>query len=158
MSTASTATPPDSAAAPPEGVPLQLLLLELGPGVYGVESVSVREIVVGLPVTRLPGAPPHIRGVMNLRGQLVTVLDMVHRMTGSPARNAEGSTVVVQSGERLLGLVVDDVRDVQLVAIATDDTLPLEHAGQGLIRGLGRLEGAVVILLDVDELVRQTLA
>jgi purine-binding chemotaxis protein CheW len=158
MSTASTATPPDSAAAQPDGTLLQLLLLELGSGLYAVESVSVREIVVGLAMTRLPGAPPHIRGLMNLRGQLVTVLDMVHRMTGSPARNAEGSTVVVQSGERLLGLVVDDVRDVQMVVVATDETLPVEHAGQGLIRGLGRLEDAVVILLDVDELVRQTLA
>jgi purine-binding chemotaxis protein CheW len=139
-------------------VVLQLLLLELGPGLYGIESVSVREVVVGLAVTRLPGAPPHVRGVMNLRGQLVTVLDLVHRLTGAPARNAEGSTIVVQSGERLLGLVVDDVRDVQVVGVATGETLPLERAGQGLIRGLGRLEDAVVILLDVDELVRQTLA
>jgi chemotaxis signal transduction protein len=95
---------------------------------------------------------------MNLRGQLVTVLDLVQRLTGAPARNAEGSTIVVQSGERLLGLIVDDVRDVQMVGVATSETLPLEHAGQGLIRGLGRLEDAVVILLDVDELVRQTLA
>jgi purine-binding chemotaxis protein CheW len=136
----------------------QLLLLELGSGVYGIESVSVREIVVGLAVTRLPGAPPFIRGVMNLRGQLVTVLDLVHRLTGQPARNAEGSTIVVQSGDRLLGLIADDVRDVQVVGVAMHETLPLEQAGQGLIRALGRLEDAVVILLDVDELVRQTLA
>jgi purine-binding chemotaxis protein CheW len=158
MSTASTATPPDSTATPPEGALLQLLLLELGPGLYGIESVSVREVVVGLAVTRLPGSPAHVHGIMNLRGQLVTVLDLVQRLTGAPARNAEGSTIVVQSGERLLGLIVDDVRDVQMVGVATSETLPLEHAGQGLIRGLGRLEDAVVILLDVDELVRQTLA
>ena len=142
-------------------LPLQLLLLEVGDGVYGLESAAVREIAAGASVTRLPGAPPHIRGVMNLRGQLVTVLDLVHLLTGAPARNAEGSTIVVQSGERLLGLVVGEVRDVQTVDV-TDavrgDTLPLAQAARGLIRGLGRLEDAIVILLDVDELVRQTLS
>ncbi|HSA54159.1 MAG TPA: chemotaxis protein CheW [Gemmatimonadaceae bacterium] len=142
-------------------LPLQLLLLEVGDGVYGVESAAVREIVAGALVTRLPGAPAHIRGVMNLRGQLVTVLDLVQRLTGAPAPRTDGSTIVVQSGERLLGLVVDDVRDVQTVDV-TDavrgDTIPLGEAAHGLIRGLGRLEDAIVILLDVDELVRQTLA
>ena len=57
--------------------------------------------------------------------------------------------------------MVGDVRDVQTVDV-TDavhgDTLPLAQAARGLIRGLGRLEDAIVILLDVDELVRQTLA
>ena len=142
-------------------VPLQLLLLEVGHGVYGLESAAVREVATGASVTRLPGAPAHIRGVMNLRGQLVTVLDLVHLLTGEPARNSDGSTIVVRSGERLLGLVVGDVRDVQTVDV-TDavrgDTLPLAQAARGLIRGLGRLEDAIVILLDVDELVRQTLA
>lgn len=142
-------------------LPLQLLLLEVGDGVYGLESAVVREIAAGTSVTRLPGAPPYILGVMNLRGQLVTVLDLVHLMTGAPARHPEGSTIVVQSGDRLLGLVVGEVRDVQTVDVTDavrSDTLPLSQAARGLIRGLGRLEDAIVILLDVDELVRQTLA
>lgn len=139
---------------------MQLLLLEVGDGLYGLESAAVREIAASTSVTRLPGVPPHIRGVMNLRGQLVTVLDLVHLLTGAPARHLDGSTIVVQSGDRLLGLLVGDVRDVQTVDV-TDavhgDTLPLAQAARGLIRGLGRLEDAIVILLDVDELVRQTL-
>jgi purine-binding chemotaxis protein CheW len=151
MSSASTATVPESTAT-------QLLLLELGGGLYAVERGAVREIVLVQRATRLPGAPAYVRGLMNLRGQLVTVVDLVCRLTGEPMSNPEGSTIVVQSGASLLGLSVDEVRDVQALETSAAEGLPYHAAEHGLIRGLGRLEGEVVIVLDVDEVVRQTLA
>ena len=151
MSLASTTTPPDT-------IPLQLLLLEVGETLYGIESVAVREIVPTKTATRLPGAPVHVRGLMNLRGELVTVVDLCHRVTGAPVRNADGSTIVVQSGDRVLGLSVDEVRDVQTLDVADTAESPFEAASGGFIRRLGRLGDEVVIVLDVDDLVRQTLA
>ena len=151
MSSASTATAPETATE-------QVLLLELAGRVYAVASAVVREIVPTLPATRLPGAPPHVLGIMNLRGLLVTVVDPGPQLTGRPTRNLEGSTIVVQSGERLLGLRVDEVRDVQALELTAAKGLPYESVGRGLVRGLGRLGDEVVIVLDVDRIVHETLA
>lgn len=151
MPSNSTETPADPSAP-------QWLLLELEAGLYGVPGSAVREIVPHRPVTRLPGAPPFVRGIMNLRGQLVTTVDLSERLTGAPAPAAEGSTVIVQSGERLLGLFVPDVRDVQALDLSGTEAAVVSGAGAGLVSGLGRLADEVVLLIDVDELVRQTLA
>lgn len=137
---------------------LQLLLIELHGALYAVDSARVREIVPPQPTTRLPGAPEHIRGLMNLRGQLVTVLDLSLRITGHQVRNGEGSTIVVQLDERALGLAVDDVRDVQSLEVTGSEGLAHDQSVQGIVRGMGRLDEEVVLLIDLDELVRQTLA
>jgi purine-binding chemotaxis protein CheW len=151
MSSASTTTQP-------EGTLLQLLLFEVGGAPYGIVSTAVREIVATREATRLPGAPPHVRGIMNLRGELVTVIDLCQRVRGTPARNADGSTIVVRSGDRVLGLSVDDVRDVQDLEVAETADAPAELPSGRLFRRLGRLGDEVVFVLDVDDIVRQTLA
>lgn len=143
---------------PPESSRQRLLLLELQEDIFAIDSAAVREVVPLQRETRLPGAPPWIRGVMNLRGQLVTVLDLVHRLTGAPARNLEGSTIVVQSGERAIGLVVDDVHDVEELEVSDAAALPHDTPARALLRGMGRSREQVVLVIDVDELVRQTLA
>ena len=147
-----------STATPTESTLEQLLLLELGDALYALDSRSVHEIVPTVPATRLPGAPDYVRGVVNLRGQLVTVIDLAHRLTGQPLRNPESSTIVVRSGERVLGLSVDEVRDVQSIDAGAEG-LPSAELGTGtLVKGMGRLGDEVVIVVDVDEIVRQTLA
>jgi purine-binding chemotaxis protein CheW len=147
-----------STATPAESTLEQLLLLELGDALYAVDSGSVHEIVPTITATRLPGAPDHVRGVINLRGQLVTVIDLARRLTGMPIRNQDGSTIVVRSGERVLGLSVDEVRDVQSIDAGAEG-LPSAELGTGaLVKGMGRLGDEVVIVVDVDEIVRQTLA
>jgi purine-binding chemotaxis protein CheW len=142
----------------PEGNAEQVLLLELAGALYAVDSAAVREVIPTAPATRLPGAPGHVRGIMNLRGQLLTVVDLVQRLTGAATCNPEGSTIVVQSGGRMLGLSVDDVRQVHAVTVSGAGGLSIDFPGLGLVRGLGRFGDEVVIVLDVDEIVRQTLA
>jgi purine-binding chemotaxis protein CheW len=148
----------DSTTAPePPSPPDRLLIIELAGGLYGVDADAVREIV-GFPgATRLPGAPPHVKGVVNLRGQLLTVVDIGHRLTGTPATSSEVSTVVITSGDRVLGLLVDDVHDVQEVRVETAEREMLARA-EGLLTGVGRLGDEVVLVVDIPELVRQTLA
>lgn len=147
----------DSTTAPDPPSPDRLLIIELAGGLYGVDADAVREIV-GFPgATRLPGAPPHVKGVVNLRGQLLTVVDISHRLTGTPATSSEGSTVVINSGDRVLGLLVDDVHDVQEVRVETAEREMLARA-DGLLTGVGRLGDEVVLVVDIPELVRQTLA
>ena len=150
MTTDFTGTNPESAGD-------RHLIVEMAEGLYGIDSAAVREIVPILPATRLPGAPGHVRGVVNLRGQLLTVVDLGFRLTGNASDNADGSIVVVVSGERTLGVVVDDVHDVQELPVVPTEREVLARA-DGLLTGVGRLSDEVVLVVDIPELVRQTLA
>ena len=155
-----------SSATSSERIETQLLIVELrgSSTLYGIPGRLVREIAPQAPATRLPGAPAHVRGIMNLRGQLVTVVDLAQRLSGQPARNADASTIVVHwSGDgengastRMLGLIVDDVRDVHSVDSAADEALPYRPGPGDLALRLGRLGDEVVIVLDIDQLVRET--
>ena len=149
--------PSDSTEIAPEPAGERLLIVELRGGLYGVDSTTVREIVAHLDAARLPGAPPFVRGVVNLRGQLLTVVDLGQRLTGMPATVSEGSIVVVAAAERVLGLMVDDVHDIQELNVVAAEREVLARA-DGLLTGVGRLDDEVVLVVDVPELVRQTLA
>jgi purine-binding chemotaxis protein CheW len=169
--------PSDSTEIAPDEAGHRLLIVELRGGLYALDSHAVREIVEMPAATRLPGAPPHIRGVVNLRGQLLTVIDLGHRLTGteqgrgrdgagteagqSPARtfleSQGGSIVVVTSGEKALGVLVDDVHEVQELPIVGAEREVLARAN-GLLTGVGRLGDEVVLVVDIPELMRQTLA
>ena len=135
----------------------RLLIVEMRGGLYGIDSGTVREIVPALEATRLPGAPPHVRGVVNLRGQLLTVIDLGHRLSGERSSTTEGSIVVVMSAERALGVLVEDVHDVQELAVVPTEREVLARA-DGLLTGVGRLGDEVVLVIDIPELVRQTLS
>jgi len=148
MTSDSTGTKPDSTD--------RVLIVDLGGGLYGLDSAAVREIVSLLPPTRLPGAPAHVRGVVNLRGQLLTVVDAAHRLTGNPTASINGSIVVVTVGEKPLGLIVDDVHDVQDLQVVPAEREVLSRT-DGLLTGVGRLGDEVVLVIDIPELVRQTL-
>jgi purine-binding chemotaxis protein CheW len=141
----------------PDAGATRLLLVELRGALYGIDSTAVREIVSVLEAARLPGAPAHVRGVVNMRGQLLTVVDVGHRLTGVPSATHDGSIVVVMAAERVLGLLVDDVHDVQEVEIVPTEREVLARA-DGLLTGVGRLGDEVVLVIDIPELVRQTLA
>lgn len=156
----------DSTAIQPEpgnGGGQRLLIVEVRGGRYGIDSTTVREIVTVLEATRLPGAPAHVRGVVNLRGQLLTVVDLGHRLTGSPSlsvaeeKEREGSIVVITTSDRVLGVLVEDVHDVQELDVVPTEREVLARA-DGLLTGVGRLGDEVVLVIDIPELVRQTLA
>lgn len=147
----------DSTANPPDATGDRLLIIELRGGLYGIESTTVREIVAVLDATRLPGAPPHVRGVVNLRGLLITVVDLAQRLTGAPTVGGEGSIVVTSANERTIGILVDDVHDVQDIAVVPVEREILARA-DGLLTGVGRLDDEVVLVIDIPELIRQTLA
>ena len=129
------------------------LLFRVGSAVYGCDIAAVREIVPVREATRLPGTKPYVNGLINLRGAIITVVDLGARLEGERLVSGDESIVVVEVGERRLGLVVGDVMDVTPVRVerAPDDR------PDDVVRGLGHLAGTVVIVLDVGALVRQVL-
>jgi len=132
------------------------LLFRVADGVYGCDIDGVREIIPYRRATRLPGAPPYVQGLINLRGTIVTVLDIGVRLDPERASVREGSIILAIFGARVVGVAVDEVMDVQpIVAEPIATSAPDAHPG--LVRGLGHLNDGVVILVDIHVLITQVL-
>jgi purine-binding chemotaxis protein CheW len=136
---------------------MRLLLFAVAGTVYGCDIGAVREIVPIRRATRLPGAPPYVRGLFNLRGSIVTVIDLAARLAGGIAAD-DGSVVLAQFGNKNVGLAVDEVRDVQMVSPERFEPATGDVARGGIVRGLGHLDEGVVIVLEVPAVVRQVMA
>lgn len=135
--------------------PKQYCSFILGDGVYGIDALRVQEIVQSRPTTPVPLAPSCVDGLMNLRGQIVTVLDVRERL-GMESRPA-GSTVivVVQTSDGAVGLKVDEIGDV---VDATGDRLEappdtLCGPARAFIVGACKLPGRLLLTLDLDKVV-----
>ena len=130
---------------------------------YGCEIGAVREIVPFRRCARLPGAPAYVCGLINLRGTIVTVLDLGLRLGGAAVDRAEGSVILVEQGTRVVGLGVDEMKDVQRFAAeeieAADAGAGAEEGGEGAaaVRGVARVGPNVVVLLDVGSIIKQAL-
>ena len=84
-----------------------MLLFSVGEQVYGCDIGAVREIIPQRAATRLPGAPPFVTGLINLRGTIVTVLDLGRRLERGDAARGEGSVILCEVGTKLVGLAHD---------------------------------------------------
>ena len=131
------------------------LLFRVAGKVYGCEIDAVREIIPYRRATRLPGAPPFVQGLINLRGTIVTVLDLGARLDPARPPVRDGSIILATHGTRVVGVAVDEVMDVQ--GISEEHVEAHGGARDALIRGLGHLESDVVVLLDIHTLVTQVL-
>jgi purine-binding chemotaxis protein CheW len=136
-----------------------LLAAESAGSLYAVPSEFVREITPMQSVTRIPKAPEYVRGLLNLRGTLLTVIDLSQRMGGGPGHAEEPSVLVLHVDGKTLGLLVDDVHEVFTPddPPAGGEDLTAGRAGS-LVARMGHFREAIVIEVDVQELVRQTLA
>ena len=153
---ASSAKPTEAPDAPPVGTQ-RLLLFAVAGTVYGCEIGAVREIVPLRRATRLPGAPAYVRGLVNLRGAIVTVIDLAARLANGTAAD-DGSVVLAEFGNKNVGLAVDEVRDVQVLPPERFEPATGDVARGGIVRGLGHLESGVVIVLEVPAVIRQVMA
>jgi purine-binding chemotaxis protein CheW len=123
---------------------------------YGIAISKVQEIREWSKVTPLPSSPPYIRGMLNLRGAIVPVIDLRRRF-GLDALEQDGSTViiVVNVGSRLAGILVDTVSDVISVDHGQRRALPEfeGHANRRFIESLVQIDDRLMMLLNVDQLV-----
>jgi purine-binding chemotaxis protein CheW len=143
----------------PDTTASRTLLFRVGDGVYGCDITAVREIVPYRRATRLPGAPAYVQGLINLRGTIVTVLDLGVRLDEARPPVRDGSIILAMQGSRLVGIAVDEVMDVQVLAEEPLETATGEasRGSGGLVRALGHLDDGVVVLLDVNALITQVL-
>jgi len=158
-------------------VSARLLVFRVGTLVCAVDVDHVREILPRLPTTRIPGAPPVVAGLVNVRGTLVTVVEGWRALglpplspTPSPEAGATGSTIILElgkaedagngghaagggGGRKLIGFTVDEVMDMLSVGETTlEDRKGLPGVDPTLVRAVGRRNGELFIVLDVAAL------
>jgi len=139
-----------------QGASRQYLTFNLGAERYGLEILKVQEIIGLTEFTPLPNMPPHVRGVINLRGTVVPVVDLRSRFA-MPARAYDKLTaiVVVNVAHKTMGIVVDTVADVMGIPEESIEDTPSFSASQKIasdyIAHIGKVGDTMVILLDTEK-------
>lgn len=134
------------------------LTFQMGKEVYGIEILKVQKIIGMMPVTRVPKTPDFVRGVINLRGKVIPVIEL-RRKFGMEAREDTERTciVVVQvawsAGTVIMGMLVDEVSEVLNVTHGQIEAPPSFGASVDteFILGMGKVGQKVVLLLDMDK-------
>ena len=134
----------------------QYCTFTLGELYLGVEVLRVQEVIRAQPITRVPLAHPVVRGLINLRGQIVTALDLRRRLdlpdrpTGPPPMN-----VVIDTDDGAVSLLVDEIGEVLVVAEEQFEGPPdtLKGEAREVIRGAYKLPDRLLLILNTDRVV-----
>lgn len=137
---------------------LKIVNFVIGEINYGVPVEQVKEVRDMQALTPVPGAPPYVLGVTNLRGQIVTIIDFRKRLRLPARKEGEGEKIIiVEMGEQAVGVVVDTVTDVltipwkdieRKIKVATTLT-------ESLI-GIGKIADRLIIILDLAKLISKS--
>lgn len=143
------------AAAPALEQEEQLVAFRLAGETYGIPITLVHEIIRSCEVTALPCTAEHVRGLINLRGKVVPVIDLRRRL-GLPTTEETRATriIVVELPEGVVGMIVDAVSEV-LRLPASQIEPPSELVGNldtNLIRGVGKRANELIVLLDIQKI------
>ena len=137
----------------------QLVVFDLAAEAYGVDIGAVREIIRMQDITKVPGAPAFVEGIINLRGNVIPVVDLRKRFVLPVSeRNRDNRILVVDIGGQDIGVVVDAVTEV--LRIAGDSVEPpsavITTADSIYLLGIVKLEGRLVILLDLEKVLTES--
>lgn len=134
----------------------ELISVRIGEQDYAIDIMAVREIRGWTAATPLPHAPPHVLGMMNLRGAILPVIDLGARLGLGAAETSSSSVVVVaQIGEAQVGLVVDAVCDILTVTEGLIKAAPDVGSAESrvFVRGVMTTDAGIVSLLSLDNVI-----
>jgi purine-binding chemotaxis protein CheW len=137
------------------GDELQLVVFNIGREEFGVEIMKVQEIIRMTSITRIPQAPNYVRGIINLRGRIIVVLNMNVVMGMESKEQDENTRIVVANiGETVIGFIVDSVSEVIRLPQKNIEPAPAVIAnriGTEYVRGVGKMDDRLLILLNLDK-------
>ena len=134
---------------------LHIVGFRVGRETYGVPIISLHEIVRVPEITAVPDAPDYLEGVINLRGKIVSVIDLRKRLGEAPGPfDRRQRILVVEHKGRLSGLIVDSASEVIKIPLENIEPAPLELEEGSLhcVTGLGKSNGRLIVLLDLARL------
>jgi purine-binding chemotaxis protein CheW len=124
---------------------------------YGLPVLKVREIIKMMDITAVPQVPGHVRGVINLRGKVIPVVDLRLKFGFPPQDYTERTCIIVvevalASGPVMMGIIVDHVSEVLSITAEEIEQTPEfgERVETGYMKGIAKVKGKVKILLDLD--------
>lgn len=134
----------------------QYVIFQIGPEEYGVDINAVKEIIKPTKITNVPNTDDHVLGVINLRGQIVPVVDLHHKFSFD--QNIDGEKkeriITVEVRDTMIGLFVDDVNEV--IWINRDEIEPAPEVAGGVkqefLEGVGKFEDRLLVLVELDKL------
>jgi purine-binding chemotaxis protein CheW len=135
---------------------LHIVGFQIGRETYGVPITSLHEIVRVPEITAVPDAPDYMEGVINLRGKIVSVIDLRKRFGATKVTAARRNRIlVIEHKGKLAGLIVDSASEVlKIPARDVEDSLAagFQEGGLNCVTGLGKWKGRLIILLDMAKL------
>jgi purine-binding chemotaxis protein CheW len=160
MQSATTEAPVIKAAADLEHLVGKYLTFGLADGEYGLTVAKVKEIVKVMPITTVPRVPAYLKGVINLRGKVIPVVDLRLKFGLPPLEYSERTCIIVvdttvRSHAIPIGVIVDSVSDV--LAVSAEELEPPPHfndadGSSAHVAALAKVKGVVRIILDLDHI------
>ena len=134
----------------PEVVTEKYMIFSSDKLMYGIKADQVRDIITGYSITYLPQVPGYVRGIINLRGQIVPIIDIRLRLGKMPQDNF--CSIVIEIDGNMIGILVDMVE--QMVDVPVDSILPIPtNSGQAMVCGMCTLpDGNTMLELDCEQL------
>ncbi|CAM3589126.1 chemotaxis protein CheW [Vibrio aquimaris] len=134
---------------------LQWVTFQLEEETYGINVMQVREVLRYTEIAPVPGAPDYVLGIINLRGNVVTVIDTRSRfglMEGEITDNTR--IIVIESEHQVIGILVDSVAEVVYLKSSEIDTTPSVGTDESakFIQGVSNRDGKLLILVDLNKL------
>jgi len=138
---------------------VQVIVFNLGEERYGVEISQVREIIKPSQITRIPNAPGFVEGVINLRGQITTIINLRKRF-GMESKDVDVNTriIVVEYKDAVIGMMVDTVNEVKYLPSSDIEELPNIITSRNeakFLKGVGKLPDGLLILIDLNKVLSQ---
>jgi purine-binding chemotaxis protein CheW len=134
----------------------QLVVFKVGNEEFGVDISQVREIVRLVQITYMPKAPAFIEGVVNLRGQVVAIIDLAKRLSiASSPRGEATRIVIVEIEDNTVGMIVDSVSEVLRLPSEDIEDIPTfidTEVPEHYLRGVGKLQERLLVLLDLNKI------
>lgn len=137
---------------------LQWVTFQLEEETYGINVMQVREVLRYTEIAPVPGAPDYVLGIINLRGNVVTVIDTRSRFGLMPGEITDHTRIIVIESERqVIGILVDSVAEVVYLRSSEIDTTPSVGTDESakFIQGVSNREGKLLILVDLNKLLSE---
>ena len=136
---------------------LQIVTFMVGNEQYGIHIMKVQEIIRIIEAVKVPKAPAHVGGVINLRGKIVPVIDLRKRMRKTVTPYSDASRIIIgDTGGRLAGMVVDSVIDV--ITVNNDEIEPCPSIDDNMrskfITGIGKKDDRLITILNLEDLLQ----
>lgn len=138
--------------------PTQIVCFRIGKETFGVDIFAVREIVRVQEITKVPGTPEFVLGVINLRGRVISVVDLGHQLSLTPTEITPASRIlVIQLDDASVGFLVDAATSVIKISADAIDSPPEMVAAvkADYLEGVAKLEGRLAILLNLRKVLTE---